>query len=59
MRACWCTLSGTDACKHCSNNSSYIDWNNNWKEDMEKYYSDKRSVKKRFWSTSSYEETKG
>lgn len=26
MRVCWCVLAGTDACKHCSNGSTGIDY---------------------------------
>ena len=32
----------------CFHLTKYHEWGNNWKKDMEKHYSDKRRVKKRF-----------
>ena len=39
-----CILGGTEACKHCRNNSSYLNHIEDWNKDMEKRYSDKRRV---------------
>ena len=44
MRVCMCILGGTEACKHCRNNSSYLNHIEDWNKDMEKRYSDKRRV---------------